>query len=253
FTKSATAHMKGSFTSIHQLLVNESKVSGKKAGEAFSKELNKAIKDKGLKVSVSCAGRTTSVKKAVSGMKKDLDEVSKHAATVSERAKQSLTKTFKNLRSETRLVAAEARQVQHKANIDLRNARRLVQEYGDVMAIPWRSVTRAMSEAAVVARETANVSANANRALKNSSEILKEVYGSLADTGNRARLTIRDLYECPADAGVGVYSTVLQPASGFWSGLVSLCDCSYRRVSCRGVVLGDPGGCGAGPSPDCPY
>src|SRR5690606_20841828 len=49
-------------------------------------------------------------------------------------------------------------------------------------------------EAAVVARETANVSANANRALKNSSEILKEVYGSLADTGNRARLTIRDLY-----------------------------------------------------------
>src|SRR5690606_2235439 len=105
FTKSATAHMKGSFTSIHQLRVNESKVSGKKAGEAFTSEMNKAVKDKGLKDSVSSAEGVASVKKAVNSMTRGHDEVSDDAAAVSEGVKQSLTETFNKLRGETRLVA----------------------------------------------------------------------------------------------------------------------------------------------------
>lgn len=194
FTKSAEAQLQKSFGGIRRVLIEESRATGQKAGAAFARELNKSIKEQKLKVFVSSTEGVASVRDAVKTMKKDLTEVSRHAATVSERTKKSLTETFNKLRGETRLVAEAAKQAQQAANVEIKNTRRLVQEYEEAMVAPWRSSTRIMREISTISRETARVSADANRALKNSSAILREVYGYLAETSSQARLTMRDLF-----------------------------------------------------------
>lgn len=194
FTKSAEAQLQKSFGGIRRVLIEESRATGQKAGAAFARELNKSIKEQKLKVFVSSTEGVASVRDAVKTMKKDLTEVSRHAATVSERTKKSLTETFNKLRGETRLVAEAAKQAQQAANVEIKNTRRLVQAYEEAMVAPWRSSTRIMREISVISRETARVSADANRALKNSSAILREVYGYLAETSSQARLTMRDLF-----------------------------------------------------------
>ncbi|AZU97390.1 tape measure domain-containing protein [Thermobifida phage P318] len=194
FTKSAEAQLQKSFGGIRRVLIEESRATGQKAGAAFARELNKSIKEQKLKVFVSTTEGVASVRDAVKTMKKDLTEVSRHAATVSERTKKSLTETFNKLRGETRLVAEAAKQAQQAANVEVKNTRRLVQAYEEAMVAPWRSSTRIMREISTISRETARVSADANRALKNSSAILREVYGHLAETSSQARLTMRDLF-----------------------------------------------------------
>lgn len=194
FTKSAEAQLQKSFGGIRRVLIEESRATGQKAGAAFARELNKSIKEQKLKVFVSTTEGVASVRDAVKTMKKDLTEVSRHAATVSERTKKSLTETFNKLRGETRLVAEAAKQAQNAANVEIKNTRRLVQAYEEAMVAPWRSSTRIMREISVISRETSRVSADANRALRNSSAILREVYGYLAETSSQARLTMRDLF-----------------------------------------------------------